>query len=98
MTQIIRETKRIHIIITGKVQGVGFRAYVHHTANKLGLSGWVRNVGYNQVETVAEGNPDILEFFVEGVRTGPRSGRVDDLNLSWEIPLGNMIKFEIRFD
>jgi acylphosphatase len=67
-------------------------------ANKFGLSGWVRNVGYDQVETVAEGNPDILNFFVEAVRTGPRSGRVDDLILSWETPHGNMNKFEIRFD
>jgi len=98
MPQNNLQIKRIHIIVTGKVQGVGFRAYVQHTANKLGLSGWVRNVGYNQVETVAEGNPEILNFFIEALRTGPRSSHVDDLNLSWDVPLKEFKRFEIRFD
>lgn len=98
MAQDIHLIKRIHILVTGKVQGVGFRAYVQHAANNLGLTGWVRNVGYSQVETVAEGNPEILNSFVEAVRTGPRSARIDDLNLFWEAPLEDTKKFEIRFD
>ncbi len=98
MTQNIPPKKRIHLLVTGKVQGVGFRAYVQHAANKLGLSGWVRNVGYSQVETVAEGIPEILKLFIEAVRTGPRSGRVDNLDSSWEVPLEDLKKFEIKFD
>jgi acylphosphatase len=90
--------KRVHLMVTGRVQGVGFRAYVQHTAHKLGLAGWVRNVGINRVETVAEGHPDVLMNFIEAVRSGPRSGRVDDLRLNWEDKLENFAKFEIRFD
>jgi acylphosphatase len=97
-TQNIRETGRIHIFVSGKVQGVGFRAYVQHSAKKLGLSGWVRNVGYSQVETIAEGNPEILKRFVEVLRSGPRRGRVDDLSLRWEDPLGDFKDFDLRFD
>ena len=98
MTQKFRETRRIHLFVSGKVQGVGFRAYVQHTANKLGLSGWVRNVGYSQVETIAEGNPEVLKRFVEAVRSGPRRGNVEDSKLNWEDPLGDLESFEIRFD
>jgi acylphosphatase len=97
MTEIDHEIKRIHLFITGKVQGVGFRAFVQQTAVKLGLTGWVRNVGYDQVETVAEGNPVVLEYFVKAVRSGPRSSRVDELNFGWEVPLKEFDRFEIRF-
>lgn len=93
-----QNTKCIHIFVTGKVQGVGFRAYVKAMANRLGVSGWVRNVGYKQVETIAEGNPDILNLFVEAVRAGPRSSRVDDLTINWEIPCEDYKNFEIRYD
>lgn len=89
--------KRIHLFVTGKVQGVGFRAFVQQTANRFGLTGWVRNVGYSQVEAVAEGDPDLLSIFLEAVRTGPRSSRVDELDLTWEIRLEGFEKFEIRY-
>jgi acylphosphatase len=98
MTKKMSKTGCIHIFVSGKVQGVGFRAYVQHTANKLGLTGWVRNVGYSQVETVAEGNPEVLQRFIEEVRSGPRSGRVDDLSFCWEDQLSNFMRFEIRYD
>ena len=91
------ETGCIHIFVSGKVQGVGFRAFVQRTADELGLSGWVRNVGFNQVETVAEGSPDVLKRFLETIRVGPRSGRVDDVNFNWEVPLGEFDRFEIRY-
>ena len=98
MTQNISGPGRIHLFVSGKVQGVGFRAYVQQTANKLGLCGWVRNVGYSQVETVAEGNRVVLKRFVEAVRSGPRMGRVDEFDLKWEDPLGDFKHFDIRFD
>jgi acylphosphatase len=97
MTPKMLETGRIHIFVSGKVQGVGFRAFVQRTADEFGLSGWVRNVGFNQVETVAEGSPDVLKRFLETIRVGPRSGRVDDVNFNWEVPLGEFGRFEIRY-
>ena len=89
--------ERIHIMVTGRVQGVGFRAFVQHTANELGLSGWVRNVGSNQVKVIAEGKPQILKIFLEAVLTGPRGSRINESNFNWEIPLGDLPSFEIRF-
>lgn len=91
-------SKHIHILVSGKVQGVGFRSYVVHTAHKLGLTGWVRNVHNNKVEAVAEGLPDVLAHFIEAVRTGPRASRVDDLQINWEELLENYEQFEMRFD
>jgi acylphosphatase len=93
----IGETSRIHIFVTGKVQGVGFRAFVERSASQLGLTGWVRNVGYDQVETVAEGDSTVLKAFLETVRAGPRSSRVDQLSLTWEPPLAETTRFEIRY-
>lgn len=97
MIQKTLETSRIHLIVNGKVQGVGFRVYVQHTAKKMGLTGWVRNIGYSQVESVAEGNPEVLKGFAEAVKLGPRSARVDDMSLTWEDPIGDLERFEIIF-
>ena len=91
------EVVRVHIWVTGRVQGVGFRAFVVQSGAFLGLNGWVRNVGDDQVETVAEGRRDIVERFVETVRTGPRASRVDESRIDWEAPQGNLDQFRVRF-
>jgi acylphosphatase len=62
----------------------------------LGLAGWVHNVGYNQVETVAEGTRAVLERFAEVVKAGPRASYVDEARVEWETPLGNFKGFEVR--
>ena len=51
------EMKRVHIRVKGRVQGVGFRAHVEFYAAQIGVTGWVRNVGDDTVEAVAEGTP-----------------------------------------
>lgn len=61
---------RLHIWVTGRVQGVGFRAFVLQAGSLFGLTGWVRNVGYDQVETVAEGSREVLERFMQAVKPG----------------------------
>jgi acylphosphatase len=91
------ETKRIHIWVKGRVQGVGFRAFVQQTGVTLGLSGWVRNVGYDGVETVAEGPCDRLEIFEASVRSGPRGGRVEETKVEWEIPQGEFKNFQVKY-
>lgn len=90
------DTARVHIWVTGRVQGVGFRAFVHQGGNLFGLTGWVRNVGYDQVECVAEGRRAILEKFVETVKTGPRASRVDNSKVEWEAPGGEFTSFGVR--
>lgn len=87
---------RLHIWVSGRVQGVGFRAFVLHTAHSLGLNGWVRNVGYDHVETVAEGATSVLEQFAATIRTGPGGSRVDNFHMEWETAEGEFNRFEVR--
>ena len=87
---------RVHIWVRGRVQGVGFRAFVQQSANQLGLTGWVRNVGWDQVETIAEGDKTVLEKFIEAVRTGPRASHVEDARVEWETASGEFDSFQVR--
>ena len=87
---------RQRILVTGRVQGVGFRAFVAQQAQYLRLAGWVRNVGYSQVEAVAEGRKDILEGFMEVIRRGPPASRVDEMEVEWSPATGEFSTFEVR--
>ena len=91
------ELARVHVWVTGRVQGVGFRAFVQQAGLLFNLTGWVRNSGYDQVETVAEGRRDVVERFVEAVKTGPRAARVEDARVEWEIPTGELGQFGVRY-
>lgn len=82
--------------VTGRVQAVGFRAFVAQAANNLGLTGWVRNVGYDQVETVAEGQRADLEEFATIVRAGPRASRVDESRVEWLSASSEFSDFTVR--
>ena len=93
----LNDLVRVHIWVTGRVQGVGFRAFVLQSGALFGLTGWVRNLGYDQVEAAAEGPRNIVERFIEAVRTGPRASRVDDVRLEWETPTGEPGQFGIRY-
>ncbi len=90
------ETVRAHVWVTGRVQGVGFRAFVQQAGAHYRLTGWVRNIGYDQVETVAEGPRSEVEQFVVTVRSGPRASRVDEARLEWETPTGEFHNFDVR--
>ncbi len=91
-----RPNERLHIRVTGRVQGVGFRAFVAHAAQNIGLTGWVRNVGYDQVEALAEGQRADLEEFALLVRTGPRASRVDESHQEWLPASGEFGDFHVR--
>jgi acylphosphatase len=91
-----QEPARIRLWVTGRVQGIGFRAFVQHTGALLGLTGWVRNVGYDHVEAVAEGPRPELEKFVEAVKAGPHGSRVDECCVDWETAGGEFDRFEVR--
>jgi acylphosphatase len=67
----------LHFLIKGRVQGVGFRWFVHREASELALRGWVRNTEDGDVEVVASGTPDDLAELRESLRRGPRGSRVD---------------------
>ena len=67
----------LHFVIRGRVQGVGFRWFVHREAAGLNLLGWVRNTDSGEVELVAAGDPDALADLRAALHTGSRGSRVD---------------------
>jgi acylphosphatase len=69
----------LHFLIQGRVQGVGFRWYVHREASQLDLRGWVRNTEDGDVEVVASGAVEELAELRASLRRGPRGSRVDRL-------------------
>lgn len=69
----------LHFLIQGRVQGVGFRWFVHREASELELRGWVRNTEDGDVEVVASGSVEDLAELRTSLRRGPRGSRVDRL-------------------
>jgi acylphosphatase len=91
------EAVRAHIWVKGRVQGVGFRAYVEYSARQIGaLSGWVRNVRDDTVEAIAEGERANVERLIQAMKDGPRSSRVDESKVEWEDPTGEFDRFGMR--
>ena len=72
-------TMVLHFLIQGRVQGVGFRWFVHREASELDLRGWVRNTEDGDVEVVAQGDEADLAELRSSLRRGPRGSRVDRL-------------------
>lgn len=72
----------IRLTITGKVQGVGYRAWTAHRARKLGLAGWVRNLTDGSVEAVMQGPRDVLGKMVTACHAGPPLARVTEVKSS----------------
>jgi acylphosphatase len=87
---------RVHAWIKGRVQGVGFRSFVASSAGTIGVTGWVRNVNWNTVESVAEGSRGQVDMFLRAVKEGPRASRVDECRVEEETPSGEFTSFEIR--
>ena len=81
-------------IVTGQVQGVGFRFFAERIARELGVRGWVRNLRDGTVETVAEGDDDALVRFFDRLRQGPRGARVEGL-AEEDHPVEGFRSFEI---
>lgn len=87
---------RVHLLVSGRVQGVGFREFIRRTAHQLGVGGWVRNLAGGQVEVVADGERPALEALVSAVSRGPAGALVRDVSEEWQhIPDGEK-EFLIR--
>ena len=87
---------RVHLVVSGRVQGVAFRASTAEAARRLGLRGWVRNLPDGRVEAEAEGDRPQVEALVAWCRRGPPAARVLDLAVTWGEPRGDLDGFEIR--
>ncbi len=92
------ENVRAHIVVSGRVQGVFFRAATQEKAQKLGLTGWVKNLAGSRVEAVFEGKKAKGEEMVKWAKNGPPGAIVRDLELIWEEYKGEFSQFEIKYD
>lgn len=88
---------RAHIIVTGIVQGVFFRVETKRAAERIGVTGWVRNRPEGTVEAVFEGDREKVEAAVDWCRKGPPSGRVEDVRVTWEPFQGEGSGFDITY-
>src|SRR5205823_3449103 len=89
--------ERLHALVRGDVQGVGFRYFVQRKAQQLGLRGWVRNNDDGTVELVAEGERAVLEQLKHAVEEGPRMARVDRVDTRWSEATGTLGGFELSW-
>jgi acylphosphatase len=92
-----RRMERLHAVVRGDVQGVGFRYYVQRKARQLGLPGWVRNNEDGSVELVAEGERDALEQLKRAVEEGPRAARVERVDVQWSQGTGGLKAFDLAW-
>jgi acylphosphatase len=89
-------TRVVNIVVTGLVQGVGFRYFVHRHAVRLGVKGYVRNLMTGDVEIEAEAEEETLEALIREVKTGPRSAQVTGVKLLWRETQRRYFGFDIR--
>ena len=87
----------LSVRVTGRVQGVYFRAFTRNQARRLGLSGWVRNEYDGSVSLIAEGPREVLEHLLVAVRRGPAGARVDHVSVDWAAATGEYDGFAVRF-
>lgn len=87
---------RLHAIISGRVQGVGFRYFAVETARSLDLKGYVRNLANGGLEVVAEGDQASLEAFVKRLQRGPAAARITNVQISYGPATEDFVSFEVR--
>lgn len=95
----MRQTRkaRLQAIISGQVQGVFFRANTQKQAQKLDLTGWVKNLPNRKVEAVFEGEKSALKKILQYLKTGPRLAQPTNLKTSWQKYQDEFKEFEIRY-
>jgi acylphosphatase len=86
---------RAHVFVSGRVQGVYYRATTRETARERGVDGWVKNLPDGRVEAVFEGDREAVEELLEWCHTGSPNARVDDVEVEYGDPTG-VDGFEIR--
>ncbi|MFH0778502.1 MAG: acylphosphatase [Candidatus Eisenbacteria bacterium] len=91
------EAARAHIVVSGMVQGVGYRFFALRQGRALGLKGFVRNVPDGTVELEVEGERESIESLLSALREGPRAARVSQVSVSWREFGGELGDFEVGF-
>ena len=90
------ERARLQLIVSGRVQGVGFRFSAYDEAKELALAGWVRNLAGGEVEIVAEGSRENLQMLAAWAHLGPPSAHVTAVREDWLDFTGEFTEFRIR--
>ena len=93
----MKKGARVHLLISGRVQGVLFRDRTKARAKKLGLFGWVKNLSDGRVEAVLEGEEENIFKLIEWAKRGPIFARVDNVIIKWEDYKGEFNKFNIQY-
>ncbi len=88
---------RVHIILSGRVQGVLFRSRTKHEADIVGVKGWICNRNDDRVEAVFEGEEAAVKKMIEFCKHGPPGAKVVKINITWEDYTGEFSGFEIRY-
>ncbi|MBP8645527.1 MAG: acylphosphatase [Syntrophobacteraceae bacterium] len=91
------QQRRVRVLITGRVQGVFFRAYTRDAARRAGVTGWVRNLADGRVEALFEGDADKVEQIIEWCRKGSFLGRVEHVEVLDEAYRGEFENFDIQY-
>lgn len=91
-----KKLEKVHVTISGRVQGVAFRYSAVDCARSLGITGWVKNLPDGRVETVAEGERADLEEYVKWCRRGPPAAHVTGFVARWGEAAGAFSKFAVR--
>ena len=86
----------MHLVIRGRVQGVGFRFSAYDEAKELALAGYVRNLPNGDVEIVAEGSRENLQMLAAWAHLGPPSAQVTEVREEWSDFTGEFTEFRIR--
>lgn len=89
--------KRLRLIISGDVVGVGFRSWVQRCASQMRLTGWVKNREDRTVELVAEGERDALEKFLTACKKGPDVSWVEHVDITWLPATSKFLDFEVIY-
>ena len=93
---MIQISQACRYVVRGRVQGVGFRWFVEAEAHRLGIAGWVRNNADGSVEVLAQGSSEQLAALHARLRQGPRSARVDDVEVIAAKPISGLTTFRIE--
>lgn len=92
-----QEMKTVHIIVSGKVQGVFFRDYTLRQAQQLGVSGWVRNLPNGSVEAMIKGRKGKINTMIEWFHNGSPLSQVTEVRADEVLPIEKLRSFEIRY-
>lgn len=76
--------QRLHVYVSGRVQGVGFRAFIKRNAKELSLKGWVKNLPDGRVETIVEGKKGEIKRFIKILKEGSNRSRIEDIDIKKE--------------